>query len=45
MARTVKDQTARQGGKGRPVLMVLIGGLFGHLSDRDADVVRLNLSG
>ena len=28
MARIVQDQTARQGQKGRPVLMVLIGGLF-----------------
>ena len=28
MARIVQDQTARQGPKGRPVLMVLIGGLF-----------------
>jgi hypothetical protein len=28
MARIVQDQTARQGPRGRPVLMVLIGGLF-----------------
>ena len=28
MARIVQDQNARQGQKGRPVLMVLIGGLF-----------------
>ena len=28
MAKIVQDQTARQGQKGRPVLMVLIGGLF-----------------
>jgi hypothetical protein len=28
MARIVRDQTARQGPKGRPVLMVLIGALF-----------------